>query len=204
MSKFQESTDTFGLSRHELDDVLDTVNCLQLLSHNVLISASSELRQFVAFSAWLRQEIDIQATDPTSASAEETAEKDSMLDHTEILDYIQGAMLQSRLVELFNIQSSDDKRPQQDLASEGRLIYQAYKKEVKAYSQGKLPEKKLPGLDSLTARLDTQCSVLFNRIAETQRRQVRVGSPTLLQEGCSKHVDMRMVVEVLDSALLYQ
>ena len=198
LSRFQESTGPLGLVFQELEDVFDTVNCLQLLAHNILISAGSELRQFSAFSAWLRQEIETQATDPLSLSADEATEKDTMLDYASILDYIQGAMLQSRLIELLNIQPETDERPSWDLATEGRSIYNAYKRDLKTFSKGSLPEKKPPGLATLVTRLESQCQIIFTRIAETQKRKVRFGDPICLEKdaGASKCYDMRMLVEV--------
>ena len=196
LSRFQESTGPLGLVFQELEDVLDTVNCLQLLAHNILISAGSELRQFTAFSAWLRHEIETQATDPSSLSADESTEKDVMLDYASILDYIQGAMLQSRLIELLNIQPESDQRTLWDLAKEGRSIYNAYKKDLKTFSQGSLPDRKPPGLAMLVTRLESQCRIVFTRIAETQKRKVRFGNLVWLENKPSQCYDMRMLVEV--------
>jgi anaphase-promoting complex subunit 4 len=87
------------------------------MAHYILVSAGLELQQFTAFSMWLRHEIDIQAADPTSASAEEAAEKDTMIDHAKVLNYVQGAMTKSRLVEFFQQPSDIEERPQLDLAA---------------------------------------------------------------------------------------
>ena len=196
LSKFQESTGSLGLNTQELEDVINSVNCLQLLARNILITAGTELRQFSAFSAWLRQEIDVQATDPASASTEEFAERDTLHDYASILEYIQGAMSQSRLVELLSIQPPTDMRPQWDLASEGRSIYSSYKRDIKTYSRGIVPDKKLPGLAALVTHLKSQCQIVFGRIAETQKRKVRFGESLCLEEISVVRSDMRMSIEV--------
>ena len=187
---------TLGLAVTELDQILDTVNCLQLLGHSILITSGSELRQFTAFSTWMHQEIDIQALDPLSVTAEESADKDVVLDHAQTFEYIQGALLQSQIIELFGMQAPSDSRLPQEIGENGNPIYDEYKKDLNTFLKGLLPEKKLPALDSLISRLRCQCQVVFNRIAETQKRKVRFGDSIVLGEGDANHVDARMIVEV--------
>jgi len=159
-----------------------------------MIAADSELRHFSAFSAWIKQEIEAQGTRMSSMS-EDSPERDFMLDYAKILQYIEGPMLQSQLIELFAIQPETDARPAWDPIDGDLLIYESYKRDVKAYIQGILPEKKFPGLDGLIARLGEQCKVIFNRIAEAQKRKVRFGQPVSLGKGELVCADMRMVVE---------
>ena len=159
-----------------------------------MISADSELRQFSAFSAWIKQEIEAQGTRLSSMS-DESPERDFMLDYAKILQYIQGALLESQLIELFAIQPETDTRPAWDPIDGDVLIYEPYKKDVKAYIQGTLPGKKFPGLKGLIARLDEQCKVTFNKIAEAQQRKVRFGDPVSLGKGEVLCAAIRMVVE---------
>lgn len=196
LSRFQDSNAAFGLYTQELDEILDTVSCLQLLAHRILISASSELRQFSAFSAWLHQEIEMQTADPTSASVREAAEKDFNINHANTLQYIQGAMMQSKLNVYFNKQAQNDQRAHWNLAAEGRSIYEVYKRESKEPGKTTASHKQLPGLEALITHLDTQCGSVFSRIAETQKRNVRFGTPIPIGSGVPECMDMRMVVEV--------
>ncbi|KAL9615153.1 MAG: hypothetical protein Q9167_000359 [Letrouitia subvulpina] len=193
LSRFQDANYALGLFTLELDNILDSVNTLQLMAHNILISTCSELQQFYAFSFWLRQEIENQATDPTSASAQEAAEKDTSVDYGNVLEYIQGAMKESKLLELLG--NRDDHRPKWDLDAEGRSLYQLYKKEVSELNKGASAQKQLPGLDDLIAHLDKQCGLVFGRIAETQRRNVRFGPSIQVGQGVPDCMDMRMVSE---------
>lgn len=194
LSRFQDANYALGLFTLELDNILDSVNTLQLMAHNVLISVCSELQQFYAFSSWLRLEIENQATDPTSATAQEAAEKDTSLDYGNTLEYIQGAMKKSKLLELLG--NHDDHRPKWDLDAEGRSLYQLYKKEVIELNKGASAQKQLPGLDDLIAHLDKQCGLVFGRIAETQRRNVRFGPSIKVGQDIPDCMDMRMVSEV--------
>ena len=194
LSRFQLSNANLGLSTQELDNVLETVNCLQLMSHQILITSGSELRQFLAFSAWLRQEIDIQTSD---ASMAESAEKDVNIDHASTLEYIQGAMTRSQLIGFLNVEAHAEEKPPWDLAEEGRSLFELYKRELLNASKEDSSASRLPTLDALMKHLDTQCNAVFNRIAETQRRSVRFGAPVHLQKGVPSCMDMRMLHEVL-------
>lgn len=196
LSKFQESNTILGLSTQGLDNILDTTDCLQLLAHYILISTGSELRQFLAFSTWLRQEIETQSRDPVSASMHESNEKDANIDHASTLEYIQGAMIKSRLNEYFNGQVQPNKKSQWDLAAQGRSLFELYKRELNDLSANVPVERQLPGLDALIAHLDAQCKLVFAKIAETQRRNVRFGSVVPLGKGIPACMDMRMLAEV--------
>lgn len=199
LSKFQDSNATLGLSTQELNNVLDTVNCVQLLAHNILLSTGSELRQFLAFSTWLRCEIETQSADPTSVSAEEAAEKENHIDHAKVLEYIEGAMTKSRLLQFFDVQTPVEVRSSCDLAADGTSLYEMYKQERQRSQQGQSPRSKLPGLKELSTHLGAKCELIFKRIAETQRRNVMFGTPVPLEEygsNAPRGNDMRMVVEV--------
>ena len=174
--------------------MLDSVSCLQLVSHQLLRSTDSELQQFGAFSAWLRHEIEKQAADPTSVTAQEIAEKDLNFDHASILEYIQGAMTQNR-VAVYSGKSTDDES-RRNLNVEGGHLFDLYRKHLHHSLDSHSPKKPLPGLDGLIDHVQKQSTSLFERIAETQRRNVHFGAPTLLGVGNSACTDIRMVDEV--------
>ena len=193
LSRFQLSNANLGLSTEEFDNVLDTVNCLQLMAHQILITSGSELRQFLAFSVWLRQEIDNQASD---ANVVESPEKDVNVDHASTLEYIQGAMTHSQLGGLFSLEAGAEEKPLWDLAAEGRSLFELYKRGLQNASREHFSASRLPTFDALMKHLDIQCNTIFNRIAETQRRSVRFGAPVYLQNGVPSCSDMRMLHEV--------
>ena len=196
LSKFQDSSAALGLSTQELDSVLDTTACLQLLTHHVLIAAGSELRGFSAFSAWLKHEIETQSVEPGSTAAHEASERDTNIDHASTREYIRGAMKQSRLSSLFNMNTAPEERPQWDLTAEGKSLYELYGRELKTVGNSSESEKQLPGVDALISHLDSKCNAVFGRIAETQRRNIRFGNPVHVGEDVPIHMDMRMLAEV--------
>ncbi|KAI4174012.1 MAG: hypothetical protein LQ343_002575 [Gyalolechia ehrenbergii] len=194
LSRFQSSDVLLGLSTLELDNMLDSTYCLQLLSYRLLKCVSSESQQFGAFSTWLRHEIEKQAADPTSATAQEIAEKDLSFDYAGILAYIQGAMMQSQMLSYAG--SPADGQSQWDLDAEGRTLFALYKRELSDESRSIRPQKRLPGLSGLLRHLQAQSSSAFDRISETLRRNVQFGVPIYLSTGASSCADTRMLVEV--------
>ena len=195
LSKFEDSRAALDLETSELDHVFDTISCLQLLCHTLLIYAGSELRQFTSFSSWLRQEIETQATDPLSTAAEENLDKDVMPDYHQILEYVQGAMQVSQLFELLNIPQPGQSHTGLETREDNSLLYDQYKAEIKKIRQGKRPEKPLPGLDFLTDRLNRQCTAIFQRTAAAQGRKVRFGNHIDICEDFDC-CDMRMMPKV--------
>lgn len=150
--------------------------------------------QFAAFSAWLRREIEKQAADPTSVTAQEIAEKDMIFDHASVLEYIQGPMTQSQMVVYSGNPTGEE--PQWDLGAQGGALFGLYKNSSRSEQEGKSSQKQLPGLTVLIRHLKKQSNSLFDRISETQRRNVRFGTPINLGAGKSACIDMRMVAEV--------
>ncbi|KAL8994812.1 MAG: hypothetical protein Q9169_005319 [Polycauliona sp. 2 TL-2023] len=194
LSRFHSSDFSLGLSALELDNMLDSVNCLQLLAHQLLKCAVSEHQQFAAFSTWLRHEIEKQAADPTSASAQEIAEKDMSFDHSGILEYIQGAMQHTQM--LAYTDDSPDGGHLWNLEDEGGPVFQLYKSQMKNASSSVRSQRQLPGLAGMIRHFEKQLGVFFEHISETQRRNVQIGTPISLGLGNPTCADARMVDEV--------
>ena len=196
LSKFQDSNAGFGLSTQGLDNILDTTSCLQLMAHHILITAASELREFFAFSLWLRHEIEVQSVDTHTSAAYEASERDNNIDHRSTLNFIQGAMHHSRLFTLFDIAEMKEQKPQWDLVAEGRPLYELYRRELDNLFHSNIPDRQLPGLDALITYLESQCNAVFASRAETQKRNVRFGPPVYLGTGVPRSADMRLLLEV--------
>jgi anaphase-promoting complex subunit 4 len=193
LSKFQKLNHVLGLETRDLNECLDTVDCLNLLSHNVLIYSGRELREFAAFSKWLRHEIDLQSADSLSATLDELIEKSDALEYGQILAYIQGAMTRSSLQDF--IQPPAEPEPERWApAGQDSSFYETYKRLLQQQAQQSSKDRKgLPVLSNLTARLGSQCDKVFRRIAETQRRGILHRSPLVLASDCDSGViDMTM------------
>ncbi|KAI9766935.1 MAG: hypothetical protein M1840_006232 [Geoglossum simile] len=192
LSKYQDSNATLGLSTQDLSGIRDTVKCLKILTQTVLCYAGIELNQFTAFSTWLRHEIDIQAAENSGSSPDDVTDKDALMEHAKVIDYIQGAMTKSRLEEFFSPISTDDKGNQWDLRDEGLSLFSILNAELKERSLNEHTNKRIPGIRSFHEHLARQCDIVFKQIAETERRNVLFGRPIYLTKGNESTIaDMR-------------
>ena len=195
LSKFAPSSTILGLHTQELTNVLDTIDCLNVLTHNTVIHSGTELRQFVAFSAWLRHQIDVQAAEPFSQTADELAEKDAMIDFPLVIRYVQGALTKSKLLEFFSPVGEGEGKPKWDPAAEGPSLYKVYTQDLRKHREAPETMNDLPKLSDFTAYLARQCGQVFKRIAETQRRSVLVSQPIMLGSDRDEEItDMRMTI----------
>ena len=197
LSRYQGSNSTLGLDSQRLSKVLDCASCMQLMAHHILRISSQELQEFQCFSSWLHQEIGIQSseTDPS-----DVLEKTASLDYPRILQYVQGACKQSKLLELLNLSSTATESNDLDLNAEGRSLFDLYRSTIKSSSEpDSAAWKNLPGLESLLKHLDRLCQDMFSQAAETQRRNVRMGQPIQLGKADATSIDSRMLQEVRTS-----
>ena len=190
LSKYHRLSPVLGLETKNLKECQETVDCLNLLSHKLLIHCRREYREFCAFSKWLRHEVDLQAADPLSATAEEEMERSDTIDYAQTLNYVQGAMTRSALLDFIKPTTSGSEKEQAEI-SQGRdgLFYESYKKLLKQQEQKKPGEvTNLPALQDLIIRLKTQSDKVFEKIAETQRRGILHRTPLGLTPDCDENV----------------
>ncbi|KAI9852491.1 MAG: hypothetical protein M1838_000585 [Thelocarpon superellum] len=198
LSRFQASQEALGLSTQDLDRVFDLLDCLALLAHTILKHTSVELGQFTAFSAWLRHEIDTQAAE-SSSSADDPAEKDPVLEHAVILDYIQGGMAKSKLCAIFPptaLDELDEHHLDQTFDERGRFPSADFKENLKHFSADLPAKSNSLDLALLSRALDRLCGVAFRQIAEAQKRNVLFGTPVPLGPGGAEDaLDLKMLSE---------
>jgi anaphase-promoting complex subunit 4 len=197
LARAQESTASLGLATAELDRIIDTASCLHLFAHSILLASCAELRLFTAFSAWMKYEIGHQAADPQPTMNEET-EKDVPSDYRKVLEYVQGPMMSSQLSDFFAMHSSGGESNNMEKFEENDLIYEGIKKELRGLKSEKGPRSGLPHLEQLFRRLKKQCQVVFERIAETEKRKVHFGKPLVISVNSDIMIEMRMKAKVRD------
>lgn len=169
------------------------IRCLRLLAHVALTYAGEEHRQFEQFSKWLRHEIDIQATDPNSASAQETREKDIGLDYGLLLTYIEGPLENSKLtafipnVPVYRTSTGDGPR------------YDVVKKALDAFRDDHEVDTDLLVLNSHFQELQKHCNGLVDRITNWLRSGSSMNYRITLETCAMATWDMRMVDEDLIS-----
>ena len=151
---------------------MDTVACLHLLASKILIQVIDELDLFTSFSAWLRYEIDRLASDDSSSMPDDTAEKESSIDHSKVLLYLQKVMMTSPL-RLF----LDDSEGETSFNQEsGTLLFDALNKQIQKQERGFSYNKSLLKVDLFCRLLTQQASAVFFQIAGTSDCLYRPGT----------------------------
>ncbi|RAK87373.1 anaphase-promoting complex component Cut20/Apc4 [Aspergillus costaricaensis CBS 115574] len=215
LSKFYKLSEVLGLETSDLTAIVETLDCLHLLAHHILIHANEELTQFSCFSRWLRHEIDMQSAEPMSQTLEELMEKTDMVEYPQTLKYIRGALTKSKLRNFIQqlpmmgmprppTTSSDKWAP----TGQDRSFYDTFRKLLE---QSESPEEansvELPKMNDLTKRLGLQFERVFGQIALTQRRGILHRSPLALHPDCDKDViDIAMCnedTEKKDQCVIY-
>lgn len=190
LSRFSLSSHTLGLQKQSLNRIADSIDCLGLLAHKILLYTGLELRQFTAFARWLRHEIDVQAADASSSSIDELVEQSDTVDYHLVLTYIQGAMTRSALLNY--IDPSVVKTSHIRHVEENEVLFEVYKDLLRADG----PVDRLPRMSDLTARLTVQSNKMFGEVAETLRKNILHRSALSLPEGLytTEKLDVRMRV----------
>ncbi|PCH01811.1 Anaphase-promoting complex subunit 4 [Penicillium occitanis (nom. inval.)] len=216
ISKFHKLNHILGLETRDLQEVVETLDCLHLLSHSILTKTTRELHQFMEFARWLRHEIDIQTAEPMSQTLEELLEKSDMIDHATTLEYIEGALTKSSLRRYISSTPGTGTAAgdAQKRVSDGEKLsfYQAFKNTLAAEEDEKSGDHNnsnnknepsrpaLPQLNHLIARLESQCGKVFGKIALTQRRSILHHCLLVLHPDCDPGVvDTIMHYESLDN-----
>jgi anaphase-promoting complex subunit 4 len=193
IAKFQGLNDTVGFSSQQISLIMDTVACLHLISAKILIHVVDELDLFVSFSAWLRYEIDRLASDASSSSNDEAADKEASIDHSKVLLYLQTAMTTSSLATFFGDSSSEDYKNGWNHAEQGLLMFDLLDKQLQKQEQGLPYMKPLPRVELLCTFLSRQASSVFSQIAEAEKRNVLFGKANEIGSAQSDApMDMRM------------
>lgn len=170
--------------------IIERIRCLRYLAHQILIIASEEKRQFLAFTRWFRHEIDVQGTDPASASADDVFERGLGIDYAQLLAYIRGPLKASRVpkfvedVQLSAIGDLDD------------LAYESLQKQLKIHNSGN--DIKVPCLSLWIhfRELQESCSRLVKRITFSQVAGTDVACGIYLDEGAASSLDLKVVQPV--------
>ncbi|KAL4976957.1 anaphase-promoting complex, cyclosome, subunit 4-domain-containing protein [Aspergillus desertorum] len=206
LSKFQKLSDILGLETSDLNAIVETLDCLHLLAHRIIITANEELTQFHAFSRWLRHQIEMLSAEPMSQTLEELMEKTDLVEYPLTLKYIRGALTKSSLRDYIQQlpmmgfprppSPSDDKWAPND--GDNRSFYDMFKKMLDQQNKASANAEpvEFPKLNRLTQRLGLQFEKVFSQIAATQKRSILHRSPLTLHRDCDK--------TVLESTMRYE
>lgn len=192
LAEYHEHSPVFNVPVSAFEVILNIIRCIRLLSHLVLQYASEESRQFLVFSKWLRHEIDIQASDPTSASAEETSQQDMGTDYSQLLAYIQRPMEGSKLEPFISIPKGGSSA----ITAESST-YEDMKKSIDAFKKDVNGCVDLINIHSHFAEWQRQNRVLVDQITSHQRASSSMNCGIVLEQGEIVASDLRVVSEEL-------
>ncbi|KAJ5131355.1 Anaphase-promoting complex subunit 4 [Penicillium bovifimosum] len=200
LSKFQKLSDVLGLDTIKLNAIGETLDCLHLLAHRILLHANEELQQFSSFSNWLRYEINILNLEPLSQTMEDAQEKRDSIEVPITVKYITGALTKSALRNFIRqlpmmgvvqppVPVTDKWLPD----GHDRSFYDTFKSLLQQQRQaqdkgGDGSSVETPKLNDLTKRLGIQFDKVFTEIALTQRRGILHRSPLTLHTDCDQSV----------------
>lgn len=179
IARYQGSNDSVGFSSSQINLVMDTVLCLNLISSRILTYTVDELDLFAAFSIWLRYEIDRLASESTSSPSDDNVEKEATIDHSKVLRYVQTMMTTSRL-DAFLHGVEDDQQKSQELLQSSSQICDEVTAQLQLHERRKPYAKSLLSIELLSNRLDRQSNAVFQQIAEAEKRNVRFGDAVFI------------------------
>jgi anaphase-promoting complex subunit 4 len=167
----------------------DIIRCIRLVGHHMLLFASEEQRRFATFSRWLRHQIDVQASDPTSAAGQELLERDAGVDFTLVFSYIENTLEKSKL-EAFLCHPMD--APDIDANPE---MYDALRKALKGFTTNKSFKADLLKLPAYHKEWCKHNQMLVGQITTWQRANALVPGALMLDNAEIEFCDLRMVAD---------
>lgn len=176
IAKFRGATESIGFSSLQISMISDTVACLHLVSSKILIRVVDELDLFTSFSAWVRYEIDRLASESSSTPVDDAADKESAIDHSKVLSYIQSAMTTSPLDNYFAASSDSDFQQSWKNAEQGTAMFDLLDKQIQKQERSQGYVSPLARVDVLCKYLTKQASAVFGQIAEAEKRNVLFGN----------------------------
>jgi anaphase-promoting complex subunit 4 len=197
IAKFHGANSSLGFTTQQINTIMDSVACLHLVSSKILIQVVDELELFTSFSSWLRYEIDRLASDVSASPTDDAvAEKETSIDHSKVLSYVQTAMTSSPLA-VYLGDSSEEFTDNWSHGEHGMPIYDLLDKQLQKQERGLPYIKSLPRVEVLCKLLTRQASTIFSQIAEAEKRNVLFGK---VYDIGSAEVDaplhMRIIAEV--------
>lgn len=181
-AQFYDTRDDIGFTTTQVSRVLDIISCLSLVGHKILLHAMDELEHFVAFSSWLRFQIDRFAS-PGSAVTDELTEKEATMDTSRVLTYIERCLTGSPLDAFFDAVAREDYEADWAHVEDGPSLLHVLDRQLKKQEAGQPAMRALPHVDFLVDYATTWTGRIFEDIADAKKRSVRFGVPMRLRIG---------------------
>jgi len=206
LAKFSGTRERLGLDEMAVRRIRETVDVLGLLAEDILIDVGAEIREFAVFMKWLKWECEVEALEEGSERAEELRESwTGELELRTVLDYVGGAMGQSRLKRYIDVgvptAAGGDATAAKSFHEENDAgFYAEYTARRKSSSNKR--DDSTPTLGMLLDRLKKQCDIIFGQIAETFRKSILANYMFALPGGHAENMlEMRIIPDQQDTSL---
>lgn len=180
IAQFRGSAEDVGFSHQEITRIQDTVASLHLSVARILSLVADELECFAVFSVWLRQEIDRHASESSESLSDEHAEKQAQIDYSKILRYLQTSMTNSALEAYLAPTQSDQDDAMWRESTDGVVLFDLVDRNIQNQEKGTEFKRHVLRLDLMCKHLSRQCAAVFQQIAESEKRNVHLGSPVYI------------------------
>ena len=187
-----QSPTTLGFSAPQLALLLDTVASLTLVAEHMLTAVVDEIDIFATFTEWFKNEMYRVIID--KLPTEEQLEKESNINHSKVLMYIQNSLVNSKLKHFFGEVTEEEVEEQYETIGTANPIFEPLSRALRRCEEGDSYATALPNIRVLVRHLEDQAAAVFKQIAEAEKRNVIFGSAVDIPEGLKDGpVVMRMV-----------
>ena len=189
LARYHESNEKFNVDPENFTQVLEILRSLRLIVHESLNYAAEERRQFLAFTTWLRFQIDYQQN---SHDSDEALEQQAGIDYRRVLTYIEGELHNPRLAFFWETGDLDENREDMDSTSKDVAEYIEKIREKKT-----VPDNSEIHFTLFVVRLRRCIKVATGEIGTWQQEMAAVSGGLVLEDnGEFLASDMIMVPEV--------
>ncbi len=192
-----QSPCVLGFSASQISLLLDTTASLTLLAEHMLTAVVDEIDIYTTFSEWFRNELIHVVTDKTPTMEE--LEKESNINHSKVLQYIQNSLMDSKLKPFFGDVAEDEVKAEFDKIGTANPIFGPLTLSLRELEARQSCSSVLLNVEVLVQHLVDQATSVFKQIAEAEKRNVLFGSTIDIVEGMKDGpIAMRMVGDAED------
>lgn len=190
LASYHQDTGLFDVPPERFTAPLNVFHCLRILSHHLLVCVGRERKQFLAFSKWLRHEIDTQSSEATAATADEAAEQELGLDYEQTLSYIRGPLSHSQAKPFVDSPPDATESALKEASTPEDIA-----KQLSLFRLGRPFDSNSLSLRAHFSFLGRVCKELFNHIVSWQLSRSAFDIALLFEEYAGDILDSRMVFE---------
>ncbi|RKF64309.1 Anaphase-promoting complex subunit 4 [Erysiphe neolycopersici] len=178
IAKFQPIEEGVGFTCQHISLLMDTISCLHLISSKILSQVVDEIDLFISFSAWMRYQIDQLTKDSSSTLADDTTDKESLIDHSKVFFYLQTNLTCTPLADHFT--DSPSLEEIKFFSQAQKPMFETISQHLKKQCQGLVYNKSILCLKFHCDELSLRAKSLFKGIAGSEKCNVIFGKECLI------------------------